>query len=134
METSTNPEEMSAFEFYKRSSWNKKNSPSKVNSRNKNLNPLGFLKDAAKIFSLADLIEKLDCLFYDNGYICKNKNRKMDASKWPTFQRNNFANISDVSFKTEDGKIVKGHKCVLVARSEYFNCLINKGWLEVSFD
>ena len=40
--------------------------------------------------------------------------------------------LYDVCIKGEDGVSVQCHKCVLVARLEYFRSMLGSGWVEVS--
>ena len=37
-----------------------------------------------------------------------------------------------MSIKSEDGEIFQCHKCVLVARLEYFHSMLANGWMEVN--
>ena len=41
------------------------------------------------------------------------------------------AGLSDLSVAGEDGAPLAGHRCVLAARLEYFNMMLNSGWAEV---
>lgn len=93
-------------------------------------NPLKLLKAAAKRFDLPDLEQKLETVRYDDGHIYEiEENRSFSDIK---FSRKNLDYLWDVSLKSEDGMIIHAHKCILVSRLEYFDCMINQEWLEVS--
>ena len=39
-----------------------------------------------------------------------------------------------MSIKSEDGEIFQCHKCILVARLEYFHSMLASGWMEVNIN
>lgn len=124
-----NEDEVSAFEVYnKRQRSNKKRNDSKVKARGND--PITALRDAARYLNLTNLVKSLEFLRYDNGCINKSKSKYFNLPP-QKFNRKSFQNLWDVSLKADDGAIIKAHKCILVARLEYFNCMMNHGWLEV---
>ncbi|KAH3735613.1 hypothetical protein DPMN_042148 [Dreissena polymorpha] len=52
------------------------------------------------------------------------------------FERDNLQNMKsecyDVCVRSEDGMVFRCHKCVLVARLEYFHSMLASGWMETS--
>jgi hypothetical protein len=40
--------------------------------------------------------------------------------------------LYDVRIRSEDGKELRAHKCVLVARLDYFHNMLSGRWVEVS--
>ncbi|KAL0275010.1 UNVERIFIED_CONTAM: hypothetical protein PYX00_003000 [Menopon gallinae] len=120
-------EMISAFEYnnMKRANAAAKKKALKIKERE---NPLKLLKAAAKRFELSDLQTKLETVRYVDGYIFKTQEKSSFSDI--KFERKNFDYLWDVSLKSEDGMIIKAHKCILVSRLEYFDCMINQGWLE----
>lgn len=91
--------------------------------------PIETLKEAAKLLGISCLAKKLDSLYFSNGRVCSHTN---DFELLPPqFNRMDLQNLWDISLKAEDGTIINAHKCILIARLDYFNCMINRGWLEV---
>lgn len=41
------------------------------------------------------------------------------------------ASLYDVAIEGEDGHVVHCHKCIAVARLEYFHSMMARGWIEV---
>jgi hypothetical protein len=46
------------------------------------------------------------------------------------FTRNSFESFYDCEIECNDGKIIACHKCILIARSDYFNNMLLGDWLE----
>ena len=46
--------------------------------------------------------------------------------------RDSKLELYDVSIESEDGEMFHCHKCVLVARLEYFHSMLASGWMEVN--
>ncbi|XP_078373752.1 inhibitor of Bruton tyrosine kinase-like isoform X1 [Oculina patagonica] len=66
----------------------------------------------------------------------RNRN-KADLPSWRAceslkFSRLNCPELYDVVIVSEDGTELKCHKCILVARLEYFRSMLASGWLESS--
>jgi hypothetical protein len=50
----------------------------------------------------------------------------------PFMKREDFQNLYDVRIRSEDGQELRAHKCVLVARLDYFRSMLSGNWVEVS--
>jgi hypothetical protein len=50
----------------------------------------------------------------------------------PFMRRDDFQNLYDVRIRSEDGQELRAHKCVLVARLDYFRSMLSGSWVEVS--
>lgn len=109
-----------------------------LNSANESINntkpikdPIRMLQEASKTFELDDLHK-----FLKKAYICDNciatKNNYCSSIRPFKFDRHNFPELCNVTLRTMDNKIVKVHKCILVAKMEYFNNLFSMRWKEVS--
>ncbi|CAI9740066.1 inhibitor of Bruton tyrosine kinase-like [Octopus vulgaris] len=95
--------------------------------------PIELLVHLAKKLELNELVQRLDnvCL-YENKVYFKKKVRKLSFSE-PKFDRSAFSVLSDVTIKCSDSKDqFKCHKCILVARSEYFRSMFSCVWRETS--
>jgi len=63
--------------------------------------------------------DTIDTLLYSIPEVCR-------------FDRNSFKSLYDVSLESENGSIFQAHKCMLVARTDYFSSMLNSNaWLEV---
>ncbi|XP_055639005.1 inhibitor of Bruton tyrosine kinase [Toxorhynchites rutilus septentrionalis] len=49
---------------------------------------------------------------------------------YPTLPRDSYPNLRDVTIKLQDNQEIKAHKCVLMARLEYFNMMFSHTWNE----
>jgi hypothetical protein len=47
-------------------------------------------------------------------------------------KREDFQNLYDVRIRSEDGQELHAHKCVLIARLDYFRSMLSGRWVEVS--
>eukprot|EP00106_Octopus_bimaculoides_P016613 XP_014784055.1 PREDICTED: inhibitor of Bruton tyrosine kinase-like [Octopus bimaculoides] len=95
--------------------------------------PIALLVQLAKKLELNELVQRLDnvCL-YENKVYFKKKVRRLSFSE-PKFDRSAFSALSDVTIKCSDSKDqFKCHKCVLIARSEYFRSMFSCVWRETS--
>lgn len=50
----------------------------------------------------------------------------------PVMKREDHQDLYDVRIRSEDRKELHAHKCVLVARSDYFRSMLSGRWVEVS--
>ncbi|KAL4233187.1 hypothetical protein ACF0H5_007871 [Mactra antiquata] len=109
-------------------------SKSDKDSNGNERNPVKLLIDVAKKWGVKGLAKKLGCVTYKKGKICsagkpiqkqglRFDRNKLKDSKWELY---------DVSIKSEDGVIFQCHKCILVARLEYFHSMLASGWMETS--
>ncbi|XP_066924199.1 inhibitor of Bruton tyrosine kinase-like [Clytia hemisphaerica] len=63
----------------------------------------------------------------------KPKKKKKEPSKLNSFEGwRKYPECSDVTIESVDQKIFKCHKCILTARSEYFQNMLNFSWMECS--
>lgn len=98
---------------------------------NKPEDPVKLLQETAKKLGVGDLEKALDCFYYNNGFVNEKSDRVCLAEKkWPTHK--DFSCYHDVNVKSNDGRVVKAHKCILAARLEYFNNLLSGRWNEVN--
>lgn len=93
--------------------------------------PLKLLREAAKKFGMTNLLKKLQLVKYENGSVLYTSQRRFVPDNI-RFDRKSLQHLWDVTLKSSDNVEIKAHKCILTARLEYFNCLINQGWLEVT--
>ncbi|KAK3098977.1 hypothetical protein FSP39_024899 [Pinctada imbricata] len=93
-------------------------------------NPVEMLKEAARKFGIKSLARKLDTVKFVNGRVeATNKVMQKTVLK---FDRYKFKDLHDVSIASTDNVIIQCHKCVLVARLEYFHSMLASGWMETS--
>jgi hypothetical protein len=50
----------------------------------------------------------------------------------PFLKRDDYQSLYDVRIHSEDGKELCAHKCILVARLDYFRNMLSGRWVEVS--
>lgn len=105
-----------------------KTSPSDIT--NNKTDPIRLLQDCAKQLGLRTLQKTLEDYYYQNGFI-KCRNAKKYVPKMIKFDWNSCLDFCDVIIKTKNDKQLKAHKCILVARSEYFSNLFSLRWAEV---
>lgn len=93
--------------------------------------PVRMLQECAKKYGVASLQKILENYRYQNGTVKRNSD---SAVKIPelSFDRMQFPELYDVRIKTKHGKEIRAHKCMLVARMEYFANLFSIRWTEVS--
>lgn len=98
----------------------------------KTRDPLKLLLETAKSLEVEDLEKTLACLYYSNGFVKEKVDRLRAGEKiWPTHE--DLRCYHDVDIKSNDGKILKAHKCMLAARMEYFSNLLSARWSEVNY-
>ncbi|XP_077869618.1 inhibitor of Bruton tyrosine kinase-like [Saccoglossus kowalevskii] len=132
----------SAFEIHKgQKKKTRKENKKSGKRRNKSLNeedendkkvisgPVKNLQSLAKKFGVPGLANRLDSAKCSKGVIygIKKPNKKL------RFERNKHRHLCDVSIQTDDGEALQCHKCVLVARLEYFRSMLGSGWFENEF-
>ncbi|XP_067674243.1 inhibitor of Bruton tyrosine kinase-like [Haliotis asinina] len=125
---SKNLSKMSAYEVNQK----KKKYVHKENTdpHNTAKNPVRYLQEVAKELGVKGLSKRLDAVKYLNGFV-------LSAGKFLSppkvkFDRMKLPELCDVSIEAEDGTAIKCHKCVLVARLEYFHSMLGCGWMETS--
>ncbi|XP_034241662.1 inhibitor of Bruton tyrosine kinase [Thrips palmi] len=102
-------------------------------SDNESLNILAQAKAAAKRLGLSKLLTHLNCMRYQDGDIIwtggKEKvhirNTEIVPMEWKE-----TSEFSDIHIQSKDGHNFYVHKCILVARSEYFHHMLAGGWIE----
>ncbi|XP_056015291.1 inhibitor of Bruton tyrosine kinase-like isoform X2 [Ostrea edulis] len=92
--------------------------------------PVKLLQDMAKRFGVKGLSKKLDGLQYVNGRIDGKSKQQTRAPL--RLERSKLMDLCDITIAGQDGTAVCCHKCVLVARLEYFNSMLSSGWVETS--
>lgn len=127
-ENVTSPHKISAFEALKK----KNESPVKKEEKStKSLNPVKMLQDVAKRYGIKGLPKRLDAVKYTGGKIELLPNRVQSAPSL-MFDRHKEKDFYDVCIQSEDGVEFMCHKCILVARLEYFQSMLGSGWVETS--
>uniref|UniRef100_T1J4N7 BTB domain-containing protein n=1 Tax=Strigamia maritima TaxID=126957 RepID=T1J4N7_STRMM len=117
------------YQWEKQSKGEKKYSKEKDMDKIMSIYAIKQIQEAAKKFGLNSLVKKMESVVMCNGKIIqvptKTKNMK-------TFDRNKNPHLYDVGFICEDGKKIDCHKCILVARLEYFYNMFANPWIESS--
>ncbi|CAG0882573.1 unnamed protein product [Darwinula stevensoni] len=94
--------------------------------------PLPLTKEAAKRLHLKPLIKYLESLKWNKGHIISplaGPPRGSLASQLQ-FSRTSWPCVVDVTLMSQDGKELPCHKCILMARSEYFRNMFALNWRE----
>ena len=133
-----NPGQVSAFQVYKENKNRKKKSSGKGKSRAdiesearrmRSRCPLALLVEAAKSLGVYGLAKTADFFKVVDGVIVKKSSPPRPKIEF-TFK--NLPELHDVTIETEEGKEVMAHRCILVARSEYFAGMFSSGWAEAT--
>lgn len=53
---------------------------------------------------------------------------------FPKLSRDSYPDLRDVTIRLQDNQEIKAHKCILMARLEYFNMMFSHTWTEVRTD
>lgn len=96
-----------------------------------NENPLMDLREASKKLGISHLLKRLKNIKVINGKIKVIEELTNNFTKLQ-FNRKNLINLYDVKLLSEDKKEFNCHRCVLVARSEYFHNMLASNWIETS--
>ncbi|XP_033741198.1 inhibitor of Bruton tyrosine kinase-like [Pecten maximus] len=126
---SKSEKELSAFEVHQ-----KRKSASKEikdhGNKAKTKNPVKMLMDAARKFGVKGLGKRLETVKYVNGGIeLAKKHSTIPKMK---FDRHKLRDLYDVGIQSDKNTVIHCHKCVLVARLEYFHSMLGSGWVETS--
>ena len=70
-------------------------------------------------------------LRYEDGHIKLKQDCHLSHLKTPVLKRQDHQDLYDVRIRSEEGKELRAHKCVLVARLEYFHNMLSGSWVEV---
>ncbi|XP_005101796.1 inhibitor of Bruton tyrosine kinase [Aplysia californica] len=90
--------------------------------------PIKLLQDAARRLGVKGLAKRLDAVMCSNNVIVSQG--KTLARPRVKFDRTKLPELYDVTIRTEDGYELGCHKCVLVARLDYFYSMLATGWAE----
>ncbi|PIK52930.1 putative inhibitor of Bruton tyrosine kinase [Apostichopus japonicus] len=86
------------------------------------------IKDAAKMFGITSLFQRLELVKMRDSRL---DNFRPDTGKL-SFDRFEFAELSDVILESDDEVLHHCHRCILVSRVEYFNSMLASSWFESS--
>ncbi|KAH8369839.1 hypothetical protein KR093_001095 [Drosophila rubida] len=67
---------------------------------------------------------------YMQRYIAKQELPLSSAQRFSRMHRTDFPELYDVSLVCEEGEVLEAHKCILVARLEYFEMMFMHSWAE----
>jgi len=132
-----NPSQVSAFQVYKENK-NRKKKASKGKTkadaesearRMKSRCPLALLVEAGKNLGVYGLAKTADFFRVVDGLVVQKSSPPRLRIEF-TFK--NLPELQDVTIETEEGKEVMAHRCILVARSEYFAGMFSSGWAEAT--
>ncbi|XP_072018239.1 LOW QUALITY PROTEIN: inhibitor of Bruton tyrosine kinase-like [Amphiura filiformis] len=90
--------------------------------------PVRLVIEVAKKFGVSTLVKRLDQVKYRDGHL---QNFRPSGKKL-RFERKRSPHLTDVVLQSDDGQLFSCHKCVLVARLEYFQSMLGAGWIETS--
>ncbi|CAG0880308.1 unnamed protein product [Darwinula stevensoni] len=95
------------------------------------MNPLPFAKEAAEQLNLEALMKYLESWWWSGGHLVQLGPRiPLAPSREEWFTLGSWSNLVDVTLVSQEGKEFPCHKCILMARSEYFRLLFASHWLE----
>ncbi|CAH1798653.1 unnamed protein product [Owenia fusiformis] len=100
-------------------------------NKSKSSNPTKLLQEMAKRFGVKSLVKRLDAVCWNDGTVTLGTNKHLTPPSL-RLDRTKLRSLYDVEIKSEDGLTIKCHKCVLVARLEYFHSMLATGWVETS--
>jgi len=132
-----NPGQVSAFQVYKENK-NRKKKASKGKTRAdtesearrmKSRCPLALLVEAGKNLGVYGLAKTADFFRVVDGLVVQKSSPPRLRIEF-TFK--NLPELQDVTIETEEGNEVMAHRCILVARSEYFAGMFSSGWAEAT--
>lgn len=130
---SRDPNSISAFEVYSKKNYKGKTNSTKQKSvTNVTNNPVRLVQEAAKKFGLSLLSSELEKIRYEDGCILMKQGCRPTQLPAPTLKRGDLHNLHNVTIRSEDGKQLTAHMCVLIARLEYFHSMLSGRWIETS--
>lgn len=116
----------SAFEYYSQETTNSQSNDRKLD------NPVRMLHEMAKRFEIVELQKVLSNLDMHKSTVRVKKGGR-EARKSPViFRKNDCPELYDVEILCKDDRVLKGHKCVLYARLDYFGSMFSSRWGGVS--
>lgn len=117
----------SAFEYYSQ----KKTINNQSNDRKLD-NPVRMLHEMAKRFEIIELQKILSNLDM-HKFTVRVKKGGQEVRKSPVvFRKSDCPELYDVEILCKDDRVLKGHKCVLYARLDYFGSMFSSRWGGVS--
>ncbi|XP_041354992.1 inhibitor of Bruton tyrosine kinase-like isoform X2 [Gigantopelta aegis] len=121
---------MSAYEVQLKKKKAGKNVKDKEDSTYTGRNPIKLLQEVAKKLGVKGLSKRLEAVKFVNGVV--QAANKYLATPKVKFERTKLSELHDVCIKADDNTTVHCHKCILVARLEYFHSMLGSGWIETS--
>lgn len=112
-------------------------SDKKSNKSNKEATPsvkdaVRLLEDLAQNFEIVDLEKRLSKLTIRNGQIVHIKSyAEYFFVSRKTFNRSHHEDLYDVNILTKGGHTLQAHKCILVARVDFFQKMYSNRWHSV---
>lgn len=95
-------------------------------------NPVRMLHEMAKRFEIVELQKVLSNLDMHKSTV-RVKKGGQEVRKSPViFRKNDCPELYDVEILCKDDRVLKGHKCVLYARLDYFGSMFSSRWGGVS--
>ncbi|XP_076259663.1 inhibitor of Bruton tyrosine kinase isoform X2 [Rhynchophorus ferrugineus] len=117
--------------------WNSNNA--KNEQKTKNCNFARIFREIAQKFHLDDLkqllVETELEIHMDGDNMIQNWIKPLENVTLPAviFDRKLFPELYDVDIQCSDGAVLRAHKCLLVARSEYFSSMFSVRWISGSY-
>lgn len=89
--------------------------------------------EAARRLELENFCKVLKKFILLDGVVCLKPMERQFEIPCRRFVRSVHEDLSDIILQSQDSKLFKAHRCILVSRSEYFfSMLFANLWLEVS--
>lgn len=104
----------------------KKKKPDKTS---KNMNPITILQETSRKLGMSILAKRLGGVKLINGQIKLVESNPVDKI---SFNRNSLTKLYDVNLISSDGSVFHCHKCILIARLDYFHSMLSTAWIENS--
>lgn len=117
----------SAFEYYSE----KKSAINQSNDRKLD-NPVRMLHEMAKRFEIIELQKILSNLDMHKSTVRVKKGGQEVRKSPVVFSKSDCPELYDVEILCKDDRVLKGHKCILYARLDYFGSMFSSRWGGVS--
>lgn len=92
-------------------------------------NPITILQEASRKLGMGILAKKLDGVKLINGQISLSESKPVEKI---SYDRCSFSQLCDVNLLSSDGSVFRCHKCILIARLDYFHSMLSTFWAENS--
>ncbi|XP_039268382.2 inhibitor of Bruton tyrosine kinase-like [Styela clava] len=120
---------ISAFAVYQESDKHTKKSKSEKSSKhNSTSNLLSQFKTLAKKLGINRSF--FDSITLQDGVIQVKKGTSSFKAIFPSFDCHKLHSLCDIELECSDGVILRAHKCILVARIEFFRSMLLSQWAE----